>query len=74
MQVAGAGGDKLNAYIKKPSAPNTASSLIIYVYGGPGSQNVRQVHDIGMPNKGKEYFLIEYKLVAMLGYAQTGTL
>ncbi|HMB89601.1 MAG TPA: DPP IV N-terminal domain-containing protein [Rhodothermales bacterium] len=42
-QVPGADGTMLNAYLIKPADfdPNKAYPLLMYVYGGPGSQTVR---------------------------------
>lgn len=43
ITVPGAAGDELNAWIIKPSNfnPNQTYPLLLYVYGGPGSQTVR---------------------------------
>lgn len=43
MQIPGADGTMLNAFIIKPSTfdPNKKYPLLLHVYGGPGSQEVR---------------------------------
>lgn len=44
--VKGEAGDVLNAYYKTPHDPVGDAPLIIDVYAGPGTQKVRQTHDV----------------------------
>jgi len=44
--VQGAAGDTLNAFYKKPKNAKGGLPLVIDVYAGPSTQDVRQVHDV----------------------------
>jgi hypothetical protein len=53
LTVTGAGGDTLNAFYKQSKNVGTNAPLLIDVYGGPGSQRVRQTHDASTKGEGE---------------------